>query len=330
MTESPSEGPGSLREALLEEFRASAQQPESTDDGNDVEVQPEASTEPEANETSSEDTQDESEVIQAPEHWSDEGKAIFTELPAPARQYLLEREKQYEQGIQKKSEAIKQYEEALKPFESMLKMRGLDGPTAVRFWANAQAQLDAAPEQALRALAKTYGITLPDASTQQVAEDEGAYTDPEVKKLQNELKALREQNQQIALSQRSAAQQNAIEQVRQFREAVGENGKPLHPYFEQVQTHMQALIANGVAEDLQSAYEQAVWSIPEFRDQALKTAKTEAEQAEANKRAAAAEAAKKAGKSVNGKASKPPPPPKQATLRDDLKAAFEQSLRGEL
>jgi hypothetical protein len=342
---SQNEGPATLRDALLESFD------ENTGDTDDTieakaEVEPEdteleasesVEAEPESSEDeSTEESQDEAEVILAPEHWSDEDKAVFTELPSTAQDYLLKREKQYEQGIQKKAEEIKPIMEAFKPYEAMLSLRGIDKSAAIRTWAQAQAVLDQDPALGIEMLIQSYG----DQVKQQLltklgipSESNGLdqeYFNPEVQKLQDEINQLKRQNQQSAMTFQTQQQQAAIDEINDFRSQQNEDGSAKYPHFDQVGNMMRALLTSGAASDLPSAYEQAVWSVPEFRDEHLAKQKAETEKAEAQKREKAAKKAKTVAKSVSGKGTKPAEKPKKATLRDDIGDAWDQSVKGEL
>lgn len=339
----PQDGPASLREALEQEFanQLSAEtpaEPDSTESApTDAEAQPADNVEQEAFEAepSEDDSQGEPEVISAPEHWSVEDRAVFDELPSAARQSWLRREKEYEQGIQKKAEETKPLQEAFGPYRDMLKMRGIDEPTAIRAWVAAQTALDQDPVNGLKMLISQYGSEVRsalEADFGQLGEpdDTDSYSDPEVKKLRNELDGLRRRNTQIETQQQAIRQQEAMQVVQQFKEEKDEGGNLLHPFFDDVQDKMRALLANNVVTDIKEAYEQAVWTHPKYRETFAETQRKQAEQESSKRREEAAKRAKKTGKSVNGKSSVPPPPSKQQTMRDDLAEAWNQSVKGEL
>lgn len=337
------EGPASLREALRESF---AEDRESTDEpstaGEVIDLHPtdddpelDPSTEQEAAADPSEDlSQGEPEVIPAPEHWSDEDKATFEELPSAAQTYLLKRETQYEQGIQSKSDELRPLQEAFGPYANMMQMRGIDAPTAVRTWVAAQSALDADPVNGLDMLIQSYGPEVKSAlmahfgQTEEYADSE-LEVDPEVQNLRAQLDLQKRQGQQAQLQYKAFRDQEAMEQVRLFKEAVDDQGVALHPHFEGAQETMRALLAGGQVPDLETAYDQAKWSVPAFRDEAAKQEREQTTTEQTNKRAKAAEKAKRASTTVNGSGSKPPPTKTAATLHDDLSAAWSNSVRGE-
>ncbi len=335
------DGPATLHDALSESYDENiggtdetvevTTEAELTD--TDLEASESIEAEPESSE---EQSQDEVEVILAPEHWSDEDKATFTELPETAQTYLLKRETQYEQGIQKKSEEFQPLMEAFKPYEAMLSLRGIDHAAAVRTWAQAQAVLDQDPVVGLEMLIQAYGdnvrqqlmTKLGISSPSNGLDDE--YFSPEMKQLQDQVNQLKRQNQQNVQTFQTQQQQSAVTEINDFKSQQDEDGSPKHPHFDQVGNMMQALLTSGAASDLPSAYEQAVWSVPEFREQHFKQQETETVKSESVKREKAANKAKVTAKSVSGKSTKPVEKPKDPSLKDDLVSAWDQSRRGEL
>lgn len=337
------EGPSTLREALIESFNessaAESTEPESTESApTELDAQPATDAEQEAPEIEPSEAEaqgDDEEVIQAPEHWSAEDRETFTSLPSAARQYLLKREKQYEQGIQQKAEEQRAIQEAFGPYRDILKMRGVDEATAIRTWTAAQQALELDPVTGFKMLIQQFTPDVQEALKAELGHREAAvrdddYVDPEVRELRKQLRDTQQQNSQTNAQYQQLRQQEALDQVRQFREATDESGKPLHPHFDKVVDDMRALLTAGTVPDLKAAYEKAVWSLPEYRDEFAAQQRKEAEREAARRREEAANKAKKTAKAVNGKGSVPPPPPKAATLRDDLVSAWNQSVKGEL
>jgi hypothetical protein len=93
---------------------------------------------------------------------------------------------------------------------------------------------------------------------------------------------------------------------------------------------MRGLLLSGSAQDLNEAYEQAIWTNPKYRDEFAQQQRDAVKREEAKRREEAAKKAKKTATSVKGKSSVPPPPAKNRTMRDDLAEAYEASIRGEL
>jgi hypothetical protein len=342
-TENPTEeGPQSLREALEETFKdlSAAESTETivTDDGptdDDAQTATDAAAEADDTPPSEDASQgDEETVVHAPEHWSAEDRETFDTLPSAAQDYLLKRDKQYEQGIQQKADELKPIQEAFGPYRDILKMRGVDEPTAIRTWTAAQQLLDTDPVNGLKTLIQQFTPDVQDAlraefGTREPAADDD-YVDPEVKELRRELSSLKQQNTQTTTQYQQFRQQEALEQVRKFREETDADGKPLYPHFDAVVDDMRALLAAGTVPDLKTAYDKAVWALPEYRDEIASQQRKEVEREGARRREEAAAKAKKTAKAVNGKNSVPPPPPKVKTMRDELRETWNQSVKGEL
>lgn len=349
-TQPNGEGPSTLREALMAEFKAAAETEESTedvviddvptDDEDDAAALEASEDEHEAgyDVSADEESPDNDEpVIQAPEHWSDEYKEAFQELPRAAQNAWLKREKEYEQGITKKSEELKSVEEAFGPYNQMLQMRGIDRPTAIRTWVAAQSALDANPVEGLKMLIQQMGPEVQAALAAEFGlsvdgvEDSGMELEtPEIRALKKQLEQSKRQNQQLSVQQQTIAQRQAIAEVQAFRDEKDQDGNLTHPHFDSVRDHMTALFRSGYCNDLQTAYDKAVWSLPEFRETMTKKEREDARKQEEAKRRKAAAAAKKKAAKVEGSGSKPPPQAKDNTLRDDLLDNYRKSLRGEL
>ena len=160
--------------------------------------------------------------------------------------------------------------------------------------------------------------------------DDKGYSDPEVERLRRELNSLKGQNRQIETQYQTERQRQAYEQVQQFRDEQDADGNPAHPFFDDVQDKMRGLLMSGAAQDLQEAYEQAVWTNPKYRESFAEQQRKEAQREEAKRREEAAKRAKKTATSVKGKSSVPPPPKQNRTMLDDMLEAWDQSVKGEL
>ncbi len=341
-TSTPEEGPASLREALQASFEEAIQEespaePVVTDDEpTDDDSELATSEAQEADDEPSEgQPQGEQEVISAPEHWSAENKALFDSASREAQDAWLQREKEYEQGIQAKADELKPLKEAFGQYRDVLKLRGIDEATAIRTWTAAQSMLDADPVNGLKMLIQQFPVTVKDQLLQQFGQADAQTfdtddTDPEIADLRRQLRESEQRSQQYQSQMRTDAQQEAMTKVKNFREATDEGGALLHPHFEKVSGYMQALISSGQAKDLEAAYDEAVWTLPEYRQEFADKEAKAAEKAEAKKREEAAKKAKKTATTVTGKSSTPPPPAQPKTLRDELAEAWNQSVKGEL
>lgn len=252
---------------------------------------------------------------------------MFDSLSGDAQQYLLRRDKEYAQGIQEKSERLAEFDKVFEPYEPFLAMRGITRSQALQMWVSAQQALDANPEAALRQMASGYGVNLgaPEktGAADPLDDDEFNVASQNVEQHKSDLS---EEARNLQLQRQAWAAQ----EIQRFRDEKDDAGNLVHPHFDAAIQTMQGFLATGQAVNLEDAYTKAVWTIPEFREQHEASLLEASKKEDADKRKDAADKAKKTAKSVQGSGSKPPPPKKQATLRDDLSQAYDDSVRGEL
>ncbi len=118
--------------------------------------------------------------------------------------------------------------------------------------------------------------------------------DPRLETLQQRLDRM-EQDRQTEVQQRQLQETQTLQsQIEDF------STKPGHEHFDRVRTHMGVLLENGIAADLDDAYNRAVYADPEIRSTLIAAS----QQADAGQRQseakARAEAARRAGGSVSG------------------------------
>ena len=258
-------------------------------------------------------------VFQAPEHWSSDEKTAFAEFSPDVQEILLAKDKQYQQGYQEKAEGIAAITEALEPWKDALAQRGVTADQAIRTLFAAQNQIDANPLQGILTVAQSYGIL--DQMREHFAPqtDDDDFTDPEVKALKQEISELK---QQIGTGTTGTDQHKAHavrKQVQDFKTATNDKGELLHPHFDKVKNVMAGFVTGGST--LEKAYEEAVWTVPEFRDAQIKNEPTET----ATEKAARVKKAKRAARGV--KPSGKPNPEDNAKpqgRRDTLAEAFHE------
>ena len=199
------------------------------------------------------------------------------------------------------------------PHNHLIEREGGNPVAAVRDLLGMAALMRTGTEEQKRKLlldtAQQFGVNLhPDA--QGVAQPAQQFSDPRVDELQGTLKQMMTQQEQ-----RERAQlQSDVEQFAQDK-----------PHFEKVRGEMGRLIQSGLANDLNDAYERAIWLVPEVREQVqAELAEKTAKDKEAKSREQA-EKARKASGSVtgapglagNGQAVTPAP-----TVRAELERAM--------
>lgn len=307
-----------------------------TDDDEDAQTDEEVGEDDEEAveaEAESEEAEDDPH-IEAPQHWSAEDRETFASLDKSGQKFLLRRHKDMEADYTRRAQEVAEVRKALDPYRSFLESNGISDGDAIRRLVNAQQTLERDPVNATAWLANQYvqdpndARTLITALAQRHGIDLGLDFDseeqanPEVQNLRQELNQIRQSLTQREQSEQQAAQQSVQQQIASFRDAKDEQGNPKHPHFDKVRAHMGSLMSSGAAQDMDSAYEQAVWAVPELRADLLK-AQTEQQkkQSEVDKRKRAAAAKKKALPASKGSGTQAKAEPK--SLSDDLNANWD-------
>jgi hypothetical protein len=249
--------------------------------------------------------------IPAPHSWNNEAKAKWNDVPPEVRRYIAEREDQMHRAIARNDEDRnlgRAMSQTLQPHMETIRAIGVAPDQAVAGLLNVDAVLrKGSPEQKLEMvheIMRSYQIPL-----EHVMHHQPMPQDPRLNALQQELQALRSQ-----VTQGTQHQQEALE-VRAAQAEI-EAFKANAPHLEAVRDHMSHLLTNGLAADLQDAYDQAVWANPQTR-QAMLAAQTAA--ATKTQRVASA---RNAGSSISGAPGGvvPNQPTQKRSLREELAA----------
>lgn len=261
-----------------------------------------------------------------PSSWKKDYWDRFDAMDEETRNYILQREDEVARGISNyKAEAdrSKPLWDAIAPFQADLDKHGLNAAdlTTRLFGAHRTLSLASAPEklQMFAQLAQQYGVPL-----QQLVGQPTAYDNPLIQQLNQRVNELSGNLQQMTQAQQLAAQQEVDHTIADF---ASQSEK--YPHFDAVREKMARLLQAGLAEDLPSAYDQAVRLDPDLYDQIIEARQAEKLEKERQEKDAAAKAAKEKAGSL--KTSSPGPTtvsgaPK--TLRETLQAAVEQHRSG--
>lgn len=218
-----------------------------------------------------------------PTSWSADAKATWSTLSPAAQQAVLKREAEINEGGQRWSEEKRRYEETLAPVREVAKRNGVDEKEGLNRLLAANDYLERDPKAALQWLAQAYGVDLGNLNADPTARPQA---DPMLSRLHEEVSTLK-----MTIAER---QQLEIQQtIEQFKTAPG------HEHFEDVKVKMGKLLETQQANDLQDAYEQAVWSTPSVREKLI-AAQTAPVDATREKAQAAVEKAKRGAISVSG------------------------------
>lgn len=247
----------------------------------------------------------------APSGYLPEFAEDFRNLPPVWQKFLSEHEAQKASEISEYTEKLDGYRWIDDIFSANEQRLAENGISKVRDWLEGLAWIDAEmsarPAETLKALAVIYGVNPQDApikdadvSQQMIArlcQLERGYHD---------LTAYLEKQQT----------QKFMKEITAFSRQTDEKGRPLHPYLEDVMPEIFNLLESGVAQDIASAYEKALWLVPHIRGELI-TQKI-------NSKAVEAQKAQKAAFSPKGKSEAPK---RELTLREELEknlAAFKR------
>jgi hypothetical protein len=271
------------------------------------------------------------ETFDPPQHWPEADRKAFSGLQPEAQAIIRRLARDLEAGHTRKSMELTdkaRYAEAISGIiddatRMQLRSSGMneaqyfaylndrqqhaarDGPGYVRW---AMQNLGVTPEQ--------LGLPTSPAAQQPSPnhELEALLADPKVKQLESELAQVKgylteQQQAQLRAQQyhRMQAEQQLHGMASQFRTSINDAGQPQYPHFDQVRTHMGALMdadpdlrqmPDG-PEKMAKAYDMAMWARPDLR--------ASLQEQEVSKRVAAAEKAREAARAKAITAVKPSP-----------------------
>lgn len=306
-----------------------AETPQETEE---VEEEATEETEEEVAETEVEEKAEEQEkpleAITPPQHWPKDFKKDFEKLPVEAQHLLYDRHKELEGDYTKKTQGVAKYRKRQEAFDEILKPHmddfsraGMDEVGAVRQLLAAHDYLRKDPKQAIQWLAKNYGVDMSEVGMD-TAEDE--YADPQVKALQQQVAQLQGFLNQQQQTQMQSVQQDTQSMIDKFASAKDADGNPKYPHFEEVRDRMGVLIQGNQAQDLESAYEMAIYADPKLRQSLMDNYAATKTQKEVK-----TEAVKKAKKAQRSTVRGNPTPAEKAlptglSVRDTIMKSIQQ------
>lgn len=306
-----------------------AETPQETEE---VEEEATEETEEEVAETEVEEKVEEEEkpleAITPPQHWPKDFKESFEKLPVEAQHLLYDRHKELEGDYTKKTQGIAKYrkrqealDEIMKPYLADFQRAGMDEIGAVRQLFAAHDYLRKHPKEAIQWLAKNYGVDMSEVGMD-TAEDE--YADPQVKALQQQVAQLQGFLNQQQQTQMQSVQQDTQSMIDKFASAKDADGNLKYPHFEEVRDRMGVLIQGNQAQDLESAYEMAIYADPKLRQSLMDNYAATKTQKEVK-----TEAVKKAKKAQRSTVRGNPTPAEKAlptglSVRDTILKSIQQ------
>jgi len=256
-----------------------------------------------------------------PQSWKKDMHEKFSALEPEVQDYIELRESQMREGLELNKEDStlgRTMRDALQPYKPMLdnikQQNGAETPQVLQFMLNAHHRLSSgtpeAKQAAFQQMAQEYGVTL-------VPAKEGQEVDPVVQNMQNELNSMKNYIKTNEEKAHEAEVSKVSKNITTFAE------DPAHPYFDEVSDQIVAFINTG--DDLEEAYEKAVWANPVTRQKELERVQQDKAAKESEKSQREVAKAKKASKSnVRGRNTKKAPTAPAGTMEDTMKETFKE------
>jgi hypothetical protein len=209
-----------------------------------------------------------------PSSWKKDYEEHWGKLDPTLQDYIQQREADYAKGVstyKNQWDMAAPIVEAMRPFQEILQQNNVNPAQWISNLGNAHAKLVyGTPEQKLNTfaqLANEYGVNLGQLTGQQ------GY-DPQFSNLAQELNQIKNQWSSFQSQQEMMEQTQLQSEIASFKDDK--------PYFEEVRETMAGLLQNGMANDLQSAYDKAIRLNDDVfqRVQSQQTGKSEAAQRE--------------------------------------------------
>jgi hypothetical protein len=219
--------------------------------------------------------------VLAPHTWPDDWKQAFNAVNPQMQGIMVEQHKLMNKAFSsrmmelgKRRRELEGVEKAISPHIQRLHRAGIGPETAVMRALGWDEHIQKDPQQGIRDMAQAYGVNLGELSKPSAQE---RYMTPAERALQEENRNLAGRLENIEQSQAryaQAQQQSAWRQrqarayrmLQEFMNATDDKGNQLHPYIEHVAPTMTKLIDNGMAEDLEDAYNKATAMSPQIRE----------------------------------------------------------------
>lgn len=220
---------------------------------------------------SSKTAQPASKPVGPPPGWSAESKAFFESLPPdhPLRMDVAKREEEVSNGFKSYSEKTKQYdaiEQVVAPFRGRFQQYGVQNDAqAISSLFQWEAAIASNPVEGLQRLAQTYGVDLSQFAQRSTAPSDGSQGIPEhLRPVLDEFGQLKQQVTSMLSSQQMAEQQRISSELQSFAKDK--------PHFDKVRVAMGQMMQAGLVapNDLDGAYQRAIWADPDLREQLLR------------------------------------------------------------
>ena len=315
-----------------EEVEVEAKAEEPSEEKPEEKVEIDAKPEPgEPIEEETKEAEEKPEPLDAPHHWTVENQEMFRKLDPEAQSFLMDRDKVMEAAHTKRSQEIAPLRNAAEKWAPYLSQMQAEPSqvfdTLMQHEYGLRTGTNEQKINILLGLARDYGVNMAQNGN---GEPPSAEEDPfgVTEKIQAAVGPIVQQVQQMngnmqqqGYSQQQASLTAAQQNIEDFRNSKGSDGKAEHPYYSEVEQDMlamaQAKQAVGQPLDIAELYEQAIWSNASVRAKMQAAERHTSKQAEQQRQARA----KVASGSLAGGGGSQTEQPKGR--REAIEAAFD-------
>lgn len=250
----------------------------------------------------------------APLSWKKDYHEVWPNLDPRAQEYIHQREEQMKAGVEplkSKAQFADSIQQVIEPYSNLMKGLGVDAPTVIKEFFNADHILRNSPQQEKLAylvkLAQNYGVDLRGLTGQAL---QAPPVDQNYQAVMNELNKVRGQVLTWQEQQENAQNQVLMSDIQKFAQS--------HEHFETIKPYMISLLQSGHAETLDEAYKKAI----RLDDGLYESQVNAAKQAEITDKDKAAKKARSAAVSVRSSTPGTHTTPKANTRREVLEEQF--------
>lgn len=197
-----------------------------------------------------------------PKSWKKDLHTHYATLPPDVQRYVHEREQQALQGVMQYKQQVDAYNGIFEPYKAIMQQAGIEPTTLVKnLAANHHVLATGTPEQKAQVastLLREYGI---DPRSLIFGQQPQGQQQPAPAALPPDYEHLRTSVSHLERTIMEGKRQEIQKQVDAFAAA--------NPHYAEVESDIAELIGSGAAQDLQTAYDIAIYRNPEIRQKVL-------------------------------------------------------------
>ena len=280
--------------------------------------------------------------LDPPARWTKEEREEFYSLPQKAQEVLLKRNRSAEAEITRKFQEVAargklydEIDEVLAPHKEVIEVNGHTPASYLKNVLTVGKFANERPEEFIKWFvterrinpAEIFGQAAqpraPQPYQQAPAYQQGQQIDPVTGRIINHVGALQKQLEHVAgYIERSQHEQRARtdaeinREIEAFENATDEHGNSRHPFFNDVEKDMIALIQSKQVSTLEDAYERAVWMNPTTRQKQIENTEQKTRQQALREAQEKAKASTKAASSLRSTGGRAAVPAAGGNLRD--------------